>query len=178
MAAVPDLAMDDGRAGMSRRQRRRTAARVAAVAFSLVLVGGTVVTLQELGILPGLAVADAGTGTSPPHFVTIDGEDDIQVQATATGKVTYRVAPPSVLADKELNRSAVLAVAAKSGQFAVAYGAQGEPIRLYTFGLTRIGRVTGLSQIPGGVVSDLMGYRLAISPDGAKVAISGSPERP
>jgi len=144
-----------------------------------VLAGGAIVTLQEHGVLPGRAIADSGTASSPPPYVvTIDGADDIQVQATATGKVTDRVGPPAALREAELNRPAVVAAPARSGRFAVAWGSQGDPIRIYTFRLTWIGRVTELGQIPGGVVHNLVGYRLAITADGAKVAIAGSPERP
>jgi len=135
--------------------------------------------LQQHGVLPGGRAADAATGAGPPPFVvTVDGSDDIQVQATATGRVTDRVPPPPAVEGEELNRPAVVAAAADSVRFAVAYGAQGAPIRIYTFSLTRIGRVTGLAPIRGGFVPDLVGYRLAVSADGSKLAISGSPERP
>jgi hypothetical protein len=47
-----------------------------------------------VGILPRMVVANIVTAKSPlPFYVAIDGADDIQVLATATGRVTDRVRP-------------------------------------------------------------------------------------
>ena len=168
MATAPVLAVED-QAPPTGRNRRHVALRFAAVAVALAAAGGSVYGLLEHGALPGLAMADSATDASPPpYFVTIDGADDIQVVATATGKVTDRVRPPNVVEAEELNRPAVLAAAAGSGGFAVAYAGQGAPTRIYSFGLTSIGRVTGLAPVRGGVVPDLVGSRLAMSADGTR----------
>ena len=178
MAGVPRQAVGD-KAASARRRRRHLGLHLAAIALGLAAAGGSVYGLLEHGVLPGLATADSATDAlPPPYFVTIDGADDIQVVATATGRVTDRVRPPDGVEDEDLNRPAVLTAAAGSGNFAEAYAGQGAPTRIYTFGLTSIGRVTSLAPVRGGVVPDLVGSRLAMSADGRKVAIAGSPDRP
>jgi hypothetical protein len=93
MAGVSDETGED-LAPATAQPRRRVAIRLAALTAGLVVVRSAIVALQELGMPPGMVVADIVTAKSPPPFyVTIDGADNIQVRATATGRVTDRVRP-------------------------------------------------------------------------------------
>ena len=151
-----------------------SAAAAVAALIGLVFGAGQIARTQF-----GRPFANAGSAHAPPpYLVTIDGADDIQVQATATGKVTDRVRPPTALQFTNTDHTAVLAAPDRTGRFAIAYGGRAAPIQIFTFRLTRIGRVTEFGEIRGGVVDKLVGYRLAITADGTKVAIAGSPERP
>lgn len=133
MVSAPVLAGEDEVPSAS-RSRHGIVVSIAALALGLAAAGGSVYGLLEHGVVPGLAITDSATAASPPpYYVTIDGADDLQVVATAAGKITDRVRPPDVVEDEDLNRPAVL-TASQSGGFAVAYAGQGAPTRIYISG--------------------------------------------
>ena len=117
-----------------------------------------------------------------PRYYVEDGLDTGQdprpvVRSTATGAVTSTVTVPIV---KHITGYVTDAVAsARNGLFFVAAFVPGGGERVYQFRLTREGRVSGFSALPGGVLGrgQWEASTLAASPDGSRVAVS-SPSQP
>jgi len=95
------------------------------------------------------------------------------VRSTATGKVTATVPAPRVPNAPGYG----LIGSARNGTFFVVSfvrGARGE--RIYRFRVTAVGRVSGFSAVPGGVLggAEWSADALAASPDGRLVAVAFS----
>ncbi len=94
------------------------------------------------------------------------------VRSTATGAVTSTVPVPIV---KHITGYGTDAVAsARNGRFFVAAFVPGGGERVYQFRVTREGRVSGFSALPGGVLGrgQWEASTLAATPDGSQVAVA------
>lgn len=142
---------------------------------------------------PVYTFRDVATGTSPPpYFVTIEGDSRnvLTVRDTGTGLATDRVQPPagwhatgsgSVIGSaawyQSFEQSAV--AVADDRVFVVSYDNPAKKLtRLFEFGLTTHGKVTGFVPVPGGALPGLVHIAMAVSPDGSQVAVAGTPVPP
>lgn len=155
---------------------RRPLASVAA-AVSVLLVVGLVVLARSL-FTAAPPFANVGTATSPPrYYVEIDVNDNILVQSTVTGRRTDVLAPPSeVGASRGLD--AALASAADGRTYVAAYNDWDTlRTRLFRFSITSDGQVADFSTIMTGRLPGLTEPSLAISPNGAQLALAGLPDK-
>jgi hypothetical protein len=127
---------------------------------------------------------DAATAAAPPpYYIDIEGYngDVVKVRATATRRVTDRIRPPhgwQATGPRSFFQGFETSAVASAGDrvFVVSYD---NPVlrrtALYSFGLTRTGKVTGFAPVPGGALAGLVEVALAVSPDGSRVAVAGLP---
>ena len=128
--------------------------------------------------------ADAAKpGSPPPYVVDIEGStaNVVTVRATASLRVTDRLPAPRGWHKTGKNawvqgyEPSALASAADR-LFVVSYNNLAHRrTGLFTFGITRSGKVAGLELVPGGILPGLIDISLAVSPDRSKVAVAGLP---
>ena len=96
------------------------------------------------------------------------------IRSTATGAVTGTVPVPA--AGSAPGYAIISAADANGTFFVAAYSPADRGERLYQFRLTRAGRVTGFSALPGGKLADSQwaANTLAVSPDGSRIAVGMS----
>src|SRR5262245_10348343 len=158
-------------------QRWRRPVTMVAAAASVLLVVGLVVMARSL-FTAAPPFANIGTATSPPrYYVEIDVNGDILVQATATGRRTDVLRPPSTGAGGTWG-DAALAVSADGRNYVAAYN-DWDTLRtkLFSFTVTSDGQVADLSGLTTDRLPGLSGLSLAISPDRAHLALAGIPDR-
>lgn len=161
----------------SARRQLRPLAAAAAAAVSVLLVIGLVVAARSL-LASAPPFADVGTATSPPpYYVAIDPNDRIIVQSTANGRRTDVVTPPQWI-NSGSNSDAALAVSADGRTFVAAYN-DWDSLRtsLFRFTVTSAGHVADFSMIRAGRLPGLTEPSLAISPDGALLALADVPDK-
>jgi hypothetical protein len=143
---------------------------------------GVLLAVSLAGIFAGAVGSRTQTGPravegGQPRYYVEAGLccDRTVVRSTATGKVTATVPVP--LPDvRDISGYGINTVAsARNGTFFVtAYAPGDKGQRIYRFRVTRSGRVSGFSPLPGG----LLGSRqweadaMAASPDGSRVAVA------
>jgi len=163
-----------------RRHRRRVMEAVAAAAAVVLAAGLSVAAAGVFGAGPGpSAIARAG---SPRYYVqasfagTAGRPQPVVIRATATGAVTATVRcpwPNSVIAPQGITAAgnhtffAVCEKAAKQGKRFAVTGA-----RIYRFQLTRSGRISGYSPVPGGVLGRHRAGSITATPDGSQIAVT------
>ena len=178
-------------------------ARRRAWSFWLAPVAAATAVLAVIALMAGITnrtpgqpvytFRDVATGTSPPpYFVTIEGDSRnvLTVRDTDTGLATDRIQPPagwhatgsgSVIGSaawyQSFEQSAV--AVADDRVFVVSYDNPAKKLtRLFEFGLTMHGKVTGFVPVPGGALPGLIHIAMAVSPDGSEVAVAGTPVPP
>jgi hypothetical protein len=158
-------------------QRWHRPLAAAAAAVSVLLVIGLVVVARSL-FTAGPPFANVGTATSPPrYYVEVDVNDNILVQSTATGRRTDVVAPPS-RGGGGTPSDAALAVSADGRTYVAAYN-DWDTLRtnLFRFTLTSAGQVADFSRLMTGRLPGLTEPSLAISANGAQLALAGIPDK-
>lgn len=158
----------------SRRGRPAWLVPVAA-ALGIVLVVGLVFAAGTLLARSRPSGRPDGGQAPVPRFYVVEGLGGGApvVRSTATGKITGTVPVPVMKSAKPGVDDFV--ASGRGGQYfvvAAAPGIQGE--RLYRFGLTSTGQVTGFAALPGGAFGNRnwAADAIAASPDGSRVAIS------
>jgi hypothetical protein len=161
--------------GSGRRWLRPLAA--AAAATSVLLVIGLVVVARSLfaGAPP---FANLGTATSPPRYYDeIDSNNNILVQSTATGRRTDIVESP-FSSSGGTPSDAALAGSADGRTYVAAYNDWYTlRTRLFRFSITSDGQVADFSTVETEPLPGLTEPSLAISPNGAQVALAGIPDK-
>lgn len=145
----------------------------AAAAVSVLLVIGLVVAARSL-FAAGQPFGNVRTATSPPaYYVEIDANDNILVQSTATGRRTDVVGPPAGIAPSTRS-DAALAVSADGHTYVAAYN-DWDTLRtsLFRFTVTSAGQVADFSMISTGRIPGVTEPALAISANGAQLALAG-----
>jgi hypothetical protein len=146
--------------------RRRAIEGAAATTAAVLLASlGLAAAAQATGGRPGPA---AGAGAAAPAYYYESGFGSGQViRATATGRVTGHVRCPW-----RVKGVAAASVAASSDR--ELYVACDAPAgsRIYRFGLSRAGRVTGYTLVRGGTLTGLSAGNLAVTPGGGEVAVT------
>ena len=153
----------------------------AAAAASVALVIGLVAAVTGAprpGPGPGGAPA-----APPPYYVTFrDAPDNqpVQIHATATGQVIAEEPAPKAPSGGLVTADA-LAAAPGDRTFYVEYDAFARTVRqiwIFSFTITNAGTVTPLAPVSGGVLNGQAALdnrsSLAVSPDGAKLALTTS----
>jgi hypothetical protein len=153
----------------------------AAAAASVALVIGLVVAVTG-GPRPGPGRA-AAAAAPPSYYVTFRDVPDnqaVQIHATATGQVTAEEPAPKAPSGGLVTADA-LAAAPGDRTFYVEYDAftrTARQIWIFSFTITNTGTVTPLVPVRGGVLNGqaVLDNRssLAVSPDGAKLALTTS----
>jgi hypothetical protein len=164
--------------GLNRPAQRwhRPLAAVAA-AVSVLLVLGLVIVARSL-FTPAPPFANVGTATSPPrYYVEIDVNNNILVQSTATGRRTDVLAPPFRSGGGTPSDDA-LAVSADGRTYVAAYN-DWDTLRtdLFRFTVTSSGQVADFSRLTTERLPGLTEPSLAISPNGAQLALAGIPDK-
>jgi hypothetical protein len=167
-AAVSDLREDTLRplAAPARRGRRWTrwlAPAAAAAAVTLVVSLAAVLT----GRPPAPPGPAAGSFGVPRYYADMDFHGKAVVRVTATGAVTDSIPVPRVAHAPDGNITA----AANGTFFAAAFTSPSQE-RIYRFGVTGAGKVSGFAPVPGsGALADQVDA-MAASPDGSELAVA------
>jgi len=107
---------------------------------------------------------------------TTGRQQPVVIRATATGAVTATVRcpwPNSVIAPQGITAAGnrtffmICQKVAKQGKLFAVTGA-----RIYRFQLTRSGRISGYSQVPGGVLGRHQPGSITATPDGSQIAVT------
>jgi hypothetical protein len=182
-AAIPGQA-----AARPRPSAVRWLTPVAAAVSVLAIVGLIAAVTWPKARQPTPSFRDSGTATAPPpYYVTIQGQnaDVLRVHPTSggdSGSVSDVVDPPrgwyATGANSSAQAYAPAAVAAAGDRvFVVAYNNQvTRQTGLFRFGLTKAGKVTDFAMVPGGALPGMTNPTLAVSPDGSRVAVAGTPD--
>jgi hypothetical protein len=170
-----------------RLARRRTVAAVAA-AIAIVLIGGAgaAVAARTVG-RQDLAAAGLPRGVPRFYFVggwTNTGQSGDVIRATASGKVTATVRCPGTSSPSTIITSVVpvgprtffimCQSRQKSRPSLGAAKSRNDRVsgsRIYGFGLTATGRISGYFPARGGALGALTSYGLTATPDGSLVAL-------
>lgn len=174
--AVPEESLRPLVAPQHRRPRLGRPGWLAPVAAAVgvaLVIGLAVVVGWITGGHPGQTVAmSAGV---PRYYVQtgLDGGRPV-IRSTVTGAVTSTVPVPT--SDNAPGYAIVSAADASGTFFVAAYSPADRGERLYQFRLTRDGRVTGFSAVPGGRLAsgEWAANTLAVSPDGSRIAVGMS----
>lgn len=161
--------------------RRRLLETAGMVAVALVVAGiGVAAAFRVSGAnAPSGPVSHAD---APQYYVqasfpgTTDRPQPVVIRATATGAVTAIVRcpwPNSVVAPQGITAAGnrtffmICEKVAKQGKLFAVTGA-----RIYRFQLTRSGRITGYSPVPGGVLGRHQPGSISATPDGTQIAVT------
>jgi hypothetical protein len=178
---VPERPWVAVRPALVRRRRRRRVMEAVAAGAAVVLVAGLSVAVAGVfGGGPGpSALPRAG---SPRYYVqasfpgTAGRPQPVAIRATATGAVTATVRcpwPNSVIAPQGITAAGnhtffvVCEKVAEQGKLFAVTGA-----RIYRFQLTRSGRISGYSPVPGGVLGRHQPGSITATPDGSQIAVT------
>jgi hypothetical protein len=155
-------------------------APLAAAAAVVLVAGVAVVASRNFGTASNASNASSATGVRglqqapswatssagpPRYYADVENEGTILIRATATGDVT---ATKTACASGEA--AAVAAMSDATFYIACSSG-------IFTFNLTESGKIVYFTQVPGGELP-IAPTVLAVSPDGAEIAISGTISRP
>ncbi len=145
-----------------------------AAAVAVALVVGLAVLVGR--VIAGHAGQSLGRPAGLPRYYvqeSLVGGRPV-IRSTSTGAVTGTVPVPR---SGNAAGDAIISAADASGTFFVAaYSPADRGERLYQFRLTRTGRVTGFSALPGGRLADRqwVANTVAASPDGSRIAVGMS----
>jgi hypothetical protein len=162
---------------------RRAAPLASAVALLLAIVAAAAIGRILAGSPPRPFVDAATVMAPPPYYVDIEGSNDnvITVHRTADGHVTERRRAPRgwTLTGKNAwtqgFEPSALASARDRLFIATFNNVRQHLTGLFTFGLTKAGRIAEFRHVPGGDMPALVDIALAVSPDLRRVAIAGTP---
>ncbi|HET7016067.1 MAG TPA: hypothetical protein VFI65_19250 [Streptosporangiaceae bacterium] len=175
-AAITPQSLRPLRGPVNGNGKHRPLAVMASAASVLLIIG--LVGVARSFTSTATPFANNGTAASPPrYYVEIDPNDNIIVQATATGHQTDVVTAPSEL-HANSNADAALAVSADGRTYVAAYN-DWEDLRttLFRFTVTGDGSVADFSMIKTRRLVGLSELSLAVSPDGSQVALAGIPDK-
>jgi hypothetical protein len=178
---VPEQPWVAVRPALVRRRHRRRVMEAVAAAAAVVLVAGLSVAAA------GVFGAGSGPSATPPagapryyvqaSFAGPAGRPQpVVIRATATGAVTATVRcpwPNSVIAPQGITAAGnraffmVCEKVAKKGKLFAVTGA-----RIYRFQLTRSGRISSYSPVPGGVLGRHQPGSITATPDGSQIALT------
>jgi hypothetical protein len=162
--------------GRSREPVRRRWARWLAPVAAAAAVTLIVTLASAIHLHSGRSPAGRVPALGPPRYYVSAESSGLQVRRTATGAVTARI--PDLFPDGATAFLVGFAAGDGGREFVAEFtGAAphggGVQTRLYSFRLTSAGRVAGLSLAKGGLLRGLQGgSALAVSPDGARVALT------
>lgn len=155
-------------------RRRMLAAAACVVAISLIGGAGAAVAARTVG---RQQVSASGSPSGAPRYYyeqSFARTDPVGlIRATASGAITATVRCPGP--GSHLAITSVAPVGLHTFFILCQRWKPGSPVvtqsRIYRFRLTRSGRVSGYSPVPGGALGALNVYDLIATPDGSRVAV-------
>jgi len=152
-------------------------------------IGAVAVVVAGIGLATAFRVAGANAPSgpvshagAPPYYVqvsfpgTTGRPQPVVIRATATGAVTATVrcpwpnsviAPQGITAARNRTFFMICQKVAKQGKLFAVTGAH-----IYRFQLTRSGRISGYSPVPGGVLGRHQPGSVTATPDGTQIAVT------
>lgn len=159
---------------------RRRLARAGFAGAAVAVAAGLAITLSAGtfgGVHPQMVASSGGSAARPRFYLAQSGPGNgLAVRATATGRITARVAVPVPNARCGSGNVGIAAAGRGQAFFMTCVVATSSPATsittsIYRFGVNGSGRITGYTLVKGGVLKNAWPSYLAASPDGSAVAV-------